>query len=109
MLTQISMQSTLLREGRYAPQQQAYLDQLSEASRRAARQMSDAVWSIDSRYDSAASLLDRLRDHAHDVLPPANVELDFRTDASIVTATLPLASRQAQSHQADIPEAGSQF
>jgi hypothetical protein len=107
MLIQISMQSTLLREGRYAPQQQAYLDQMLEASRRAAHQMSDAVWTIDSRYDSAASLRDRLRDH--DVLPPANVELDFRADASIVTATLPLASRQAQSHQADIPEAGSQF
>jgi signal transduction histidine kinase len=96
MLTQISMQSTLLSEGRYAPaQQQVYLDQMSEASRRAARQMSDAVWSIDARYDSAASLLDRLRDHAHEVLPPANVELDFGADAGLVTATLPLATRQA--------------
>jgi signal transduction histidine kinase len=96
MLTQISMQSTLLREGRYAPaQQQVYLEQMSEASRRAARQMSDAVWSIDARYDSAASLLDRLHDHAHEVLPPANVELDFEADAAIVTATVPLATRQA--------------
>jgi signal transduction histidine kinase len=96
MLTQISMQSTLLREGNYAPaQQQVYLDQMSEASRRAARQMSDAVWSIDSRYDSAASLLDRLRDHAHEVLSPAQVELDFGADEGIVTTTLPLATRQA--------------
>ena len=78
MLTQISMQSTLLREGRYAPaQQQAYLDQMAEASRRAARQMSDAVWSIDARYDSAASLLDRLRDHAHEVLPPGRPRTRF--------------------------------
>jgi signal transduction histidine kinase len=96
MLTQISMQSTLLREGRYAPaQQQLYLDQMAEASRRAARQMSDAVWSIDARYDSAASLLDRLRDHAHEVLPPAGLELDFRADAAIGAAAVPLATRQA--------------
>jgi signal transduction histidine kinase len=96
MLTQISMQSTLLREGRYAPaQQQEYLDQMAEASRRAARQMSDAVWSIDARYDSAASLLDRLRDHAHEVLPPARLELDFGAEPSIGTAVVPLATRQA--------------
>jgi len=96
MLTQISMQSNLLREGRYAPaQQQAYLDQMSEASRRATRQMSDAVWSIDARYDSAASLLDRLRDHAHEVLPPAGLELDFRADAGIGAVAMPLATRQA--------------
>jgi signal transduction histidine kinase len=96
MLTQISMQSTLLREGRYAPaQQQLYLDQMAEASRRAARQMSDAVWSIDARYDSAASLLDRLRDHAHEVLPPAGLELHFRADAAIASTAVPLATRQA--------------
>ena len=96
MLTQISMQSTLLREGRHAPaQQQNYLDQMADASRRAARQMSDAVWSIDARYDSAASLLDRLRDHAHEVLPPAGVELDFGTDDATTTAAVPLATRQA--------------
>jgi signal transduction histidine kinase len=96
MLTQISMQSTLLREGGYAPaQQQTYLDQMAEASRRAARQMSDAVWSIDARYDSAASLLDRLRDHAHEVLPPAGLELDFAADAAIEAVAVPLATRQA--------------
>lgn len=96
MLTQISMQSTLLREGRYAPaQQQVYLDQMAEASRRAARQMSDAVWSIDARYDSATSLLDRLRDHAHEVLPPADLELDFKVDANVPAAEVPLATRQA--------------
>ncbi|MBF9236015.1 tetratricopeptide repeat protein [Hymenobacter sp. BT683] len=94
-LTQISMQSTLLREGIHGPaQQQAYLDQMQQASQRAARQMSDAVWSIDARHDSAASLLDRLRDHAHEVLPPAGVELDFAAEAGLETAVLPLATRQ---------------
>jgi signal transduction histidine kinase len=95
MLTQISMQSTLLREGLYAPaQQQTYLDQMQQASQRAARQMSDVVWSIDARHDSATSLLDRLRDHAHEVLPPAGVELDFAAEADVEAAVLPLATRQ---------------
>ena len=96
ILTQISMQSTLLREGGYAhAQQQAYLDQMAEASRRAARQMSDAVWSIDARYDSAGSLLDRLRDHAHEVLSAAGLEIDFGADPSLTAVTVPLATRQA--------------
>ena len=90
------MQSTLLREGRYAPaQQQVYLDQMADASRRAARQMSDAVWSIDARYGSATSLLARLRDHAHEVLPPAGLELDFTAEPAVATMPLPLAIRQA--------------
>ena len=96
ILTQISMQSTLLREGAYPPpQQQAYLDQMAEASRRAARQMSDAVWSIDARYDSARSLLDRLRDHAHEVLSAAGLEIDFGADPNLAAASVPLATRQA--------------
>ena len=96
MLTQISMQSNLLREGQHAPaQQQAYLDQMAEASRRAARQMSDAVWSIDARYDSVASLLDRLRAHAHEALPAAGVALDFWAAPALTTMTMPLPTRQA--------------
>lgn len=96
VLTQISMQSTLLREGRYAPaQQQTYLDQMVEASRLAARQLSDAVWSIDARHDSAASLLDRLRDHAYEVLPPAGLEIIFAADPALPDTAIPLPVRQA--------------
>lgn len=96
VLTQISMQSTILREGHHFPVQQlAYLDQIVDASRLAARQLSDAVWSIDARYDSAVSLLDRLRDHAYDVLPAAGLEIVFTADPAISDATIPLPVRQA--------------
>ncbi|NML67100.1 tetratricopeptide repeat protein [Hymenobacter sp. RP-2-7] len=96
VLTQISMQSTLLREGNYTPtQQQIYLDQMVDASRLAARQLSDAVWSIDARYDSAASLLDRLRDHAYEVLTPAGLEILFAADPVLADTTIPLPVRQA--------------
>jgi len=96
VLTQISMQSTLLREGRHtSAQQQTYLDQMVDASRLAARQLSDAVWSIDARHDSAASLLDRLHDHAYEVLPPAGVELIITIDPALATAAILLPVRQA--------------
>jgi signal transduction histidine kinase len=96
VLTQISMQSTLLREGRYtSAQQQTYLDQMVDASRLAARQLSDAVWSIDARYDSASSLLDRLRDHAYEVLPAAGLDMEFSADPVLPATTIPLPVRQA--------------
>ncbi|GAB3835728.1 tetratricopeptide repeat-containing sensor histidine kinase [Hymenobacter jeollabukensis] len=96
LLTQISMQSTMLREGLYPPEQQRqHLDHMAETSRQAARQMSDVVWGIDARNDSLTSVLDRMRDHAYLVLPPAGVELDFVADPDLTTAAVPLASRQA--------------
>ncbi|MCC3159852.1 histidine kinase [Hymenobacter sp. 15J16-1T3B] len=96
LLTQISMQSTMLREGLYPPEQQRqHLDHMAETSRQAARQMSDVVWGIDARNDSLTSVLDRMRDHAYLVLPPAGVELDFVAEPDLTAAAVPLAARQA--------------
>ncbi|MVN77471.1 hypothetical protein GO988_14135 [Hymenobacter sp. HMF4947] len=96
MLTQIIMQSTLVRDGTLAStQQQAYLDQVVEASRRAARQLRDAVWSIDARHDSMDSLLQRLRDYAHETLPPTGLDLEFAIEAKTERLAVPLATRQA--------------
>jgi signal transduction histidine kinase len=96
LLTQISLQSTMLREGLYPPEQQRrHLDHMAETSRIAARQMSDVVWGIDARNDSLSSVLDRMRDHAYLVLPPAGLELDFSADPALAAAAVPLASRQA--------------
>ncbi|RSK25246.1 tetratricopeptide repeat-containing sensor histidine kinase [Hymenobacter metallilatus] len=96
LLTQISLQSTMLREGLYPPEQQrGHLDHMAETSRMAARQMSDVVWGIDARNDSFISVLDRMRDHAHQVLPPAGLELDFFADPALLTVAVPLSTRQA--------------
>lgn len=96
LLTQISMQSTMLREGLYPPEQQhSHLQHMAETSRRAARQMRDVVWGIDARNDSFECVLDRMRDHAHQVLPPAGLELDFASDPALLAATIPLSTRQA--------------
>jgi signal transduction histidine kinase len=96
LLTQISMEATLLHEGVYpANQQAARLEQVAVVSRRAARQMSDVVWSIDARNNSILSLLDRMRDHAYEVLPAAGVELDFVVEPELRALALPSPLRQS--------------
>ncbi|MBG8554333.1 sensor histidine kinase [Hymenobacter guriensis] len=94
LLTQISLESSLLRELVPLPEHQERLERVADASRTAARQMSDVVWSLDSRNDSVASLLERMRDHAYEVLPPAGIESDFNLMAEQLPPTLPLLVRQ---------------
>jgi signal transduction histidine kinase len=96
LLTQISLESALLEEGSYAPaQQQARLHRVAEASRTAARQMRDVVWSVDARNDSFASLLDQMHEYAHEVLAPTGTELSFETDPTLKTRPLRPLARQS--------------
>jgi signal transduction histidine kinase len=98
LLTQISLQSQLLSQGVYGPDQQAqYLMHMAEASRTAVRQMSDVVWGLqeDAGSNALAPLLDRLREHAHEVLSASHIEVDFVTEPGLETLMLPLENRQA--------------
>ena len=79
LLTQISMHSSLLRETPHTPAQTAArLDALAAASRQAGQQMSDVVWGLDAGPLRLGQLLDRMRDHAQEVLPPAGLDVRFR-------------------------------
>ncbi|HEX8429254.1 sensor histidine kinase [Hymenobacter sp.] len=79
LLTQISMHSSLLRETPHSPTQtRNRLDALAVASRQAAQQMSDVVWSLDTGSLRLSQLLNRMRDHAQEVLPPADLDVQFR-------------------------------
>ncbi|WP_460546693.1 sensor histidine kinase [Hymenobacter daeguensis] len=78
LLTQISLQSDLLRETTAAPAQTlARLERLSDTSRRAARQMADVVWGLHASSADLPEVLVHMRDHAHEVLPPAGLSIDF--------------------------------
>ncbi|TGE06651.1 tetratricopeptide repeat-containing sensor histidine kinase [Hymenobacter fodinae] len=78
LLQQISEQSGLLQEGLADGEaQRRQLDQISESSRSAMRQLNDVVWSLDSKNDKLADLLDRLREYAHEVLDPAGLSVTF--------------------------------
>jgi signal transduction histidine kinase len=89
LLTQISMHSSLLRETPHSPAQTvARLDALAAASRQAAQQMSDVVWGLDAEHLSLSQLLDRMRDHAQEVLPPAGLDVRFLVPADLPNPVL---------------------
>lgn len=76
----MSLQSDLLREGTTTPAQTlARLERLSDTSRRAARQMADVVWNLHPAATTLPEVLRHMRDHAHEVLPPAGLAVDFAT------------------------------
>ncbi|MDO7848671.1 histidine kinase [Hymenobacter sp. M29] len=84
LLTQISMHSSLLRETAHSPAQTvARLDALAAASRQASQQMSDVVWGLDAEHLRLGQLLDRMRDHAQEVLPPAGLNVRFQVPADL--------------------------
>jgi signal transduction histidine kinase len=79
LLTQVSLQADLLRETPAASPDQALarLQRLSDTSRRATRQMADVVWGLHTSTLTLPELLAHMRDHAHEVLPPAGLAIDF--------------------------------
>ena len=78
LLTQISLQSDLLREAPAAPAiTLERLNRLSDTSRRAARQMADVVWGLHTASAKLPEVLVHMRDHAHEVLASANLAIDF--------------------------------
>jgi signal transduction histidine kinase len=89
LLTQISMQSSLLREVPGSPEQLlARLDQLTTTARQATQQMSDVVWGLNQTQQTLPELLERMSDHAHEVLYPLGIEVDFEAAPAVATATL---------------------
>ena len=78
LLTQISLQSDLLREAPAPPEATlARLHRLSDTSRRAARQMADVVWGLHTSSAELPEVLVHMRDHAHEVLASAGLAIDF--------------------------------
>jgi tetratricopeptide (TPR) repeat protein len=89
LLQQISQQSGLLQEGLADGEaQRRQLDQISESSRSALRQLNDVVWSLDSKHDKLADLLDRFREYAHEVLDPVGVAVTFAFPSTQLTQPL---------------------
>ncbi|MDB5267545.1 MAG: histidine kinase [Hymenobacter sp.] len=78
LLTQISLQSDLLREAPAPPEATlARLNRLSDTSRRAARQMADVVWGLHTSSAQLPEVLAHMRDHAYEVLADADLAVDF--------------------------------
>ena len=95
LLTQISLQSNLLRENPNTPEQLLLrLDRLASTAHQTARQMNDVIWSLGDESQTLPQLIARMRDHAHEMLAPTAIELDFQVDDGLTGTELPPEVRQ---------------
>lgn len=84
LLTQISLQSDLLRETTApAAQTVARLERLSDTSRRATRQMADVVWGLHAASADLPEVVAHMRDHAHEVLGFSALAVDFLVSPAV--------------------------
>ncbi|XZF15289.1 sensor histidine kinase [Chitinophagaceae bacterium MMS25-I14] len=70
------------------------LEKIGTLSRHAVSSMSDVLWAIDARNDVAGYLVDRMREHAEEVLAPLNIDLSF--DISSVNQKQHISSETRQ-------------
>ncbi len=97
LLTQVSLQSDLISQGLLpAAQHPAELRRMASTSRDAVRHMSDVVWGLSQlgHAPTLGPLLDRMRDHAHLVLPAAGLDLNFAADPALKHLPVPTAPQQ---------------
>ena len=78
LLAGITLQAELLRGRTEDEVMQAKLQRVGDAGRQAMSKMSDVIWSIDSRRDTIGNLLQRMQEHADEVLLPLEIRYDFR-------------------------------
>lgn len=78
LLAGITLQAELLKNKTEDEKMQARLHTVGEAGRSAMSKMSDVIWSIDSRRDTIGNLLQRMQEHADEVLLPLDIRYDFK-------------------------------
>lgn len=93
LLSGLAMQSEIL-ELKVPAQHKPKLQHISEMSRSAMSRMRDTVWAIDSRKDKIEDLIDRMRDHATEVLIPKEIQFDFQLDDLDTAKKIPVNYRQ---------------
>lgn len=77
LLAGITLQAELLKNYTEDKKLQSRLHTVGEAGRSAMSKMSDVIWSIDSRRDTLGDLLQRMQEHADEVLLPLEIRYDF--------------------------------
>ncbi len=93
MLSGLSMQAELL-EMTSTDKDNTTLQHIGDISRTAVSKMRDLVWSIDSRRDKVKNLLDRMREHADDLLQPREISCRFELGDLPLEKKLPVDMRQ---------------
>ena len=77
LLAGITLQAELLQHRTEDEKLRQRLQTVGEAGRNAMSKMSDVIWSIDSRRDNIGNLLQRMQEHADEVLLPLDIRYDF--------------------------------
>lgn len=93
MLSGLAMQAELL-EMTSTDKDNTTLQHIGDISRTAVSKMRDLVWSIDSRRDKVKNLLDRMREHAEDLLQPCDISCRFELGDLPLEKKLPVDMRQ---------------
>ncbi len=80
LLAGITLQTELLQSYTTDEHLRNRLVGIGEAGRKAMSKMSDVIWSIDSRRDTVSDLLQRMQEHADDVLLPLDIRYQFHVE-----------------------------
>ncbi|WP_170067635.1 ligand-binding sensor domain-containing protein [Neolewinella xylanilytica] len=94
LLAGITLQAELLQHRTDDEKLRIRLQTVGEAGRNAMSKMSDVIWSIDSRRDNVGNLLQRMQEHADEVLLPLDIRYDFRASGFVIEQELPGNVRQ---------------
>lgn len=79
ILSGIAMQAEIL-ECCVAEEHKEKVGRLAARSREAMAQMRDTVWTLDARKDNWGSLVDRLQDHAAEILEPRQMDYSIKIE-----------------------------
>ena len=95
LLTSITLFSDNLRfSGNTGPEKDARLKKIASLSREATVTMSDILWTVDVRNDAPASLSERMREYAEELLLPMQVALHVDTEDVHPHRVMPVELRQ---------------
>ncbi|MFM9947738.1 MAG: two-component regulator propeller domain-containing protein [Saprospiraceae bacterium] len=94
LLSGIAMQSDMLQMKIQDEDSKARLHTIGEASRKAMSKLSDVIWAIDSRKDKVEDLIQRMREHADDMLLPMDVTYELKIEKIDLQEKMPVHLRQ---------------
>lgn len=93
MLSGLAMQAEIMEMNAQA-EDKAGLRYLTDISRQAVSKMRDLVWSIDTRRSRVKDLVERMREHAEEMLIPKEISFQFQLNNLPTHKTLQIDTRQ---------------
>lgn len=94
LLSGIAMQTDILQMQVREERVKERLRRIGEVSRKAMSKMNDVIWSIDSRKDKMENLIERMREHADDILMPVDVHYNLELHRVDPNVKIPFEIRQ---------------